>query len=114
MDTIISAMELCLSYIIEICIIILEAFGVVILVFTAVKCFMQWMLRHDSQIRLDLAKGSALSLGFKMGSEVLRTTIVRELEELVILGVVILLHGVLTFLIHWEIKHEVNALSEKK
>jgi len=46
-----------------------------------------------------------------MGSEVLRTVIVREWGELGILGVVILLRGILTFLIHWEIKHEEKALA---
>lgn len=113
MHAIVNVMEQFLSYAVEICTIILETFGVLILIFTAVKCFLQWM-KHDSKIRLDLAQGIALSLEFKMGSEVLRTVIVREWEELGILGVVILLRGILTFLIHWEIKHEEKALAEKK
>ena len=112
MHTIINILELFLSNVVEICTIILETFGVAILVFTAIKCFLMWM-KHDSKIRLDLAQGIALSLEFKMGSEVLRTVIVREWEELGILGVVILLRGILTFLIHWEIKHEEKALAEK-
>ena len=48
-----------------------------------------------------------------MGSEVLRTVVVREWEELGILGAVILLRGLLTFLIHWEIKHEEAALEKQ-
>lgn len=47
-----------------------------------------------------------------MGSEVLRTVVVREWEELGILGAVIVLRGLLTFLIHWEIRHEEKALRE--
>lgn len=113
MHTIINTMELFLSYTVQICTIILETFGVVILVFTAVKCFLLW-IRGNSKIKLDLAQGIALSLGFKMGSEVLRTVIVREWEELVILGAIILLRGIMTFLIHWEIKHEEKAHAEKK
>ena len=57
-----------------------------------------------------MAKGIALSLEFKMGSEVLRTVIVRDWAELGILGAVILLRGLLTFLIHWEIKQEENIV----
>lgn len=45
-------------------------------------------------------------------SALLRTVVVREWEELGILGAVILLRGLLTFLIHWEIKHEEAALEK--
>lgn len=105
-------MELFLTYIVEICTVLLELFGIIILVYTAIKSFIQW-IRHDSTLRLDLAQGIALSLEFKMGSEVLRTVVVREWSELGILGAVILLRGLLTFLIHWEIKHEKEALEKK-
>lgn len=112
MHTIINNMDLFLANVIEICTIILESFGVTILVITAVRCFVHWT-KHDSKIRLDLAQGIALSLEFKMGSEVLRTVVVRNWEELGILGVTILLRGILTFLIHWEINHEEKALAKK-
>lgn len=113
MHSIINILELILTNIVEICTILLELFGVAILVFTAVKCFCYW-IKRDSKIRLELAQGIALSLEFKMGSEVLRTVIVREWEELGILGVIILLRSILTFLIHWEIKHEEKALALDK
>jgi len=104
--------ETFLIYIVEICTILLEFFGIAILVFSAIKCFIQW-IKHDSKLRLDLAQGIALSLEFKMGSEVLRTVVVRDWGELGILGAVIVLRGLLTFLIHWEIKHEEKALQKK-
>lgn len=113
MHTIITILELILTNVVEVCTILLELFGVAVLVFTAVKCFCYW-IKHDSRIRLDLAQGIALSLEFKMGSEVLRTVIVREWGELGILGVIILLRSILTFLIHWEIKHEEKALALNK
>lgn len=104
--------ETTLTIVVQFGTILLELFGVVILVCTAVKSFIQW-LRHDTKIRLDLAQGIALSLEFKMGSEVLRTVVVRQWAELGILGAIILLRGVLTFLIHWEIKHEKAALEKE-
>lgn len=111
MDIFVHNVELFLTYIVELCTILLEFFGVIVLVYTAVKCFIQW-IRRESNLRLDLAQGIALSLEFKMGSEVLRTVVVREWSELGILGAVILLRGLLTFLIHWEIKHEEAALKK--
>lgn len=113
MHMIIKMLELVLTDIVEVSTILLELFGVAVLVYTAIKCFWYW-IKQDSRIRLDLAQGIALSLEFKMGSEVLRTVIVREWGELGILGVIILLRSILTFLIHWEIKHEEKALSQDK
>ena len=112
MEVFVHNMELILTYIVEICTILLELFGIGILVFTAIKCFILWF-RHADGLRLDLAQGIALSLEFKMGSEVLRTVVVREWAELGILGAVIVLRGLLTFLIHWEIKHEKEDIEKK-
>ena len=44
----------------------------------------------------------------------LRTVVVREWSELGILGAIILLRGVLTFLIHWEIKNEKNEIAQNE
>lgn len=86
-------------------VLLLECFGVTILLVTAVKS-MIGCVRRNPHVRLDLAQGIALALEFKLGGEVLRTVIVREQSELLTLGAVILLRGALTFLIHWEIKNE--------
>ena len=90
-------------------ILVSELAGVAILVFTLIKCFVGWICKKQ-EVRLDLAQGIALALEFKMGGEVLRTVIVREWKELLILGAIIVLRGALTFLIHWEIKQERERL----
>ena len=112
MHIFIENMEIFLTYIVEICTILMELFGITVLVYTAVKCFIQWMRKDNHHLRLTLAEGIALSLEFKMGSEVLRTVVVRDWEELGILGAVILLRGLLTFLIHWEIKNEEKTIEK--
>ena len=86
-------------------IILLECAGVLVLLCTTVNSIRGYLKKHPD-VRLDLAKGIALALEFKLGGEVLRTVIVREWSELMILGAVILLRGALTFIIHWEIKNE--------
>lgn len=101
-----------LRYFVEFSTLLLEFFGICILVFTAVKCFIFWIKKDDS-IRLRLAQGIALALEFKLGGEVLRTVVVREWAELGILGAIIALRATLTFLIHWEIKNEKKALEPK-
>lgn len=98
-----------LYFIIEWGILLLEAFGVCILLFTAVVCFIKW-IRKEQNIRLELAQGITLALSFKMGGEVLRTVVVREWRELGILGAVIVLRTALTLLLHWEIENEKKDL----
>lgn len=112
MEGFLKGTEVVLKYSVEICTVLLEFFGVVVLLFTAIKCFAGW-IKHDSKLRLKLAQGIAIALEFKMGGEVLRTVVVREWTELGILGAIILLRGLLTFLIHWEIKNEEKALEKE-
>ncbi len=113
MSNMITQMEDLLTDIALICTILLELFGVCVLVSTAIHCFLKW-IHKDGSCRLVLAEGIALALEFKMGGEVLRTLAVREWSELLILGAVITLRGLLTFLIHWEIKNEQKALEKKQ
>ena len=109
MAEIIEHLEEFLILAVQICTMLMELFGVCILVYTAIKAFIHWIRKVDG-IRLDLAQGIALALEFKLGGEVLRTVVVREWAELGILGAIILLRGLLTFLIHWEIKNEKQEL----
>lgn len=82
-----------------------EVIGIVILIYTVVLAVIG-LIKRQPHTRLKLAEGIALSLEFKMGGELLRTVIVREWNELLILGAIILLRAALTFLIQWEIKIE--------
>lgn len=101
--------EIVFHIVVQYGVLLMECVGVVILMVTTAKSI--WgCLHRDPHVRLTLAQGIALALEFKLGGEVLRTVIVREESELVILGAIILLRGALTFLIHWEIKNEKASL----
>ena len=104
-----SALENGFEVIAQCGVLFLECIGVVVLLSAAVRRI-AGCLRKDPHVRLVLAQGIALALEFKLGGEVLRTAIVREPSELVILGAIILLRGALTFLIHWEIKTEESRM----
>ena len=91
--------------IVQYLILLVEFVGIVILVYAIVSSIIG-LVKRQQHVRLKLAEGIALSLEFKMGGELLRTVIVREWNELLILGAIILLRAALTFLIQWEIKIE--------
>lgn len=82
-----------------------ELVGVIVLIVAGIRGVINY-IRHDPMVRLNLAKGMALCLEFKLGSEILRTVVVRDLSEIAIVGAIIALRAALTFLLHWEIKNE--------
>lgn len=91
--------------IVEYLILIVEFIGIAILIYSVFSAVVR-LFKREPHVRLHLAEGIALALEFKMGGELLRTVIVREWNELLILGAIILLRAALTFLIQWEIKIE--------
>ena len=102
-----------LKDVVDICTFLLEMAGIIVLITTSVKCFIKW-LQKKNHVQLDLAHGTALALTFKMGGEVLRTVVVRECQELGILGAIIVLRAALTLMLHWEIKSEEKDLDNEK
>ena len=100
------------TLIVQYCILAIELIGVGVLIWAVLRALIA-LFRKKESLRLDLAEGIALSLEFKMGGELLRTVVVREWKELLILGSIILLRAAMTFLIQWEIKNEKKA-DEKK
>ena len=91
--------------VVNLAIIIFEFMGVAVIIVAGLQGIFNYV-RRDPMTRLKLAKGMAMGLEFKLGSEILRTVVVRELSEIAIVGAIILLRAALTFLIHWEIKNE--------
>ncbi len=82
-----------------------EAVGVAVILAAGLRGVAD-CLRRSPSVRLRLAQGMALGLEFKLGSEILRTVMVRDFGEIALVGAIILLRAALTFLIHWEIRAE--------
>lgn len=98
-------MEWILENIASIAIILFEFIGVAIIIWSGITGFLKW-LKHSGDTGVYLARGLAMGLEFKMGSEILRTVIVREWTEIGLVAGIIILRAALTFLLHWEIKEE--------
>lgn len=97
-----------LTNLIDFFIFILEFIGVLLIAVGSIKAIRD-LLRSkmnfgNEDTKLILAQSLALALEFKMGAEILKTITVRTLEELTILGAIVLIRVVLSFVIHWEIK----------
>ena len=92
---------------------ILELVGIIIIIIGSCRALVrliQCMLRKQPfHVVIDLGKALSLALEFKMGAEIIKTVIIHNLEELAILGVVIVIRALLAFIIHWEIRTEESA-----
>lgn len=100
-------LEMILHSFVNLAMMLFEYIGVGVITFSGIQGFVNYV-RKAPDTRLMLAKGLAMGLEFKLGSEILRTVIVRNLEEIYIVAGIIALRAILTFLIHWEIKNEEN------
>lgn len=99
-----------LELIASVSIVTLELIGILIVIIGAFKSIAlnasKFISKHHRNIKIDLANSLALGLEFKMGAEIIKTVLVRDLQELIILAFIIALRAALTVLIHWEIKTE--------
>ena len=88
----------------------LELIGIFIIIVGSFRALIQLLIRLRTKqpinVMIELGRALALGLEFKMGAEIVHTVIVREIRELLILGLVIALRAVLAILIHWEIRNE--------
>lgn len=101
-------LEIILETIAPIAITAFEIVGILIITYGSISALVNFA-KHKFDLRENKTKiilGEALSLGleFKLGSEIIKTVIVRSLDELIILGIIVGLRVVLTLLIHWEVE----------
>ena len=109
-DALIANYREILYFLAEITVSTLELVGIFIIVVGSFRALTQLIVRIRTKqtinVMIELGRALALGLEFKMGAEIVNTVIVREIRELLILGLVIALRAVLAILIHWEIKIE--------
>ena len=113
MNVIHDVINVVLPYIIS----LLEIMGIFIVTGSVIKEFWDYIqntfMKKKLDIQFNLAVGLATGLEFKMAAEILKTVIVQSLEELYVLGAVILIRALMSVLIHFEIKEPYVKIKEK-
>ena len=89
----------------------LEFIGIVIILIGATQAFLFYLgsffkKEGERNIKLMLCSSLELGLEYKMGAEILKTVLIRDMNEIWILGSIIVLRALLSFLIHYEMKHQ--------
>lgn len=86
-------------------ILIFETVGVLILIAAAVKALVS-LFRDRTRGKLELYEGISTALTFLLGSEVLKTIIAPDWQEVGMTCTVLLMRAGMAVLIYWEKKHE--------
>ena len=113
MEFLLETLEDNFNILVEYLILFVEFVGVLVVVGAIVKGIID-AIKKDEHMRLNLVEGIALAMSFKIGGELLRTVVVRNWDEILLLAAVILLRAALTFYIQWEIRLEMKKKEERK
>ena len=103
MEAIVEVLEEILHGFTQIAMAIFELIGAGVIVYAVVKGFIDY-LRKKPGMKLDLAENFSVGLKLLMGSEILKTIVVREMSSVYFVGGIIVLRVALTLLLHWEMK----------
>ena len=95
-----------------------ELIGIFVVTVSAGHAFLEYLkglvIHKQTNFKLELANGLASGLEFKMAAEILKTVLVHTLDELLMLGAVIVLRALLSVLIHYEMRHEERRCQESE
>lgn len=118
MDSFIAGLEGFIENFATITVAFLETLGIIVILFGSLKSIIHFLyafFKHKRyNIKISFGNALALGLEFKMGAEIIKTVIVRSLDELWILSIIIILRALLAVLIHWEISAERKELMTLK
>ncbi len=95
----------------------LELIGVIIIIIASVRTVISFIHNkfnfNDHRGGVYFAKAMSLSLEFKLAAEIIKTVIIRDLDEFIILAAVAILRVVITVVLHWELKSISKIDSER-
>lgn len=97
---------------------ILELMGIFIVTWSGIKAFWRYIrntfFKKQHDLQYSFAKGLSTALEFKMAAEILKTVLVRQMSELVILGAIIVLRALVTILLKFEIRSSKKELTSEE
>ncbi len=101
-------MEYLLESYLPILIHLFEFMGIIILTIGGFTAFWGYLKELKSKepykIKYQFAASLATALEFKLAAEILKTVLIKSIDELIILASIFILRVLMTFVLEWEIK----------
>jgi len=95
-----------------------ETLGAVIILYvgiiTAYRFFRLQFTKTSTELRIRFGRGIALGLLFYLAAEILRLITVRDYQDLAIVGVIVLLHVIISVLIVWEVQQGLKTVKQEQ
>lgn len=89
---------------------ILETMGIIVIIIGSTKAFYHYIYglfnKTGYPVKSTFANSLATGLEFKLAAEILKTVLIKSIDELWIIAAVSLLRGFLAFIIYLEMKNE--------
>ncbi len=89
---------------------VLELMGIIVILIGAVRAFFLYFktifVQSDYQVKYQFSESMAMALEFKLAAEILKTVLIRSIQEIALLGAIVLLRILIIFVIYWEIKQD--------
>lgn len=113
MEAVIHFIHMIVSNLASVASLVLELFGALILIYNGIKAFIYYVDGKEDT-SMNLGEGIAMSLEFLLAGEILNTINAMSISDLYMLGGLVLLRGIMTVEIHWELKNEKKELEEHR
>ena len=101
----------------EILINLFELFGALIILYigtiTVYKFFRLRFTQTSTELRIRFGRTISLGLLFYLAAEIFKMITIRDTETLIIVGVIIILHIVISVLVAWEVEHGLKVVREE-
>ncbi len=102
----------------KILIVVLELMGAAVIVYVGIVALIKFFClkfnKSSTDIRIRLGRGIAMGLQFYLAAEIFRLITIREYKDLAIVGVIIVLHVIISLLISWEVHHSIKMVKEEE
>ncbi len=101
-------------WIISLIVLLLNNLGAIMLLLSTVDALYKWLFKKNRSLTgLNLQKNFAISIQVLLAAEILRLITIRDIEDLFLIGTVLLLHVVVTILVRFEIGHHFKLIKQK-
>lgn len=88
---------------------VIELLGVAIIILGVLKAVYHLFLNkfnfRNEDLIVEIASSLSLALEFILAAEILMTLVVGDLQQLLLLGVLLILRIIITFVLAWELSH---------
>ncbi len=118
MDALIHTLHDVVLTVTEILINLFELFGAVIILYigilTVYKFFRLRYTQTSTELRIRFGRTISLGLLFYLAAEIFRMITIRDTNDLIIVGAIIVLHVIISLLIAWEVEHGLKVVKEEQ